>query len=1147
MIGVKGQKQPLENLDEKKDQEEQPLLEYAPERARQVADALHTYGYEVQLCADDPGPTAAALQESVSSVHNSGPGFMVVHLLTHGTPDETNGVYPVGGDGRQTEDDVESWLKRIEKADPDGTPLVLLLLDMCYSGRAVRLNWQPLMSVERRRTWVIAASGPQERAYDGWLSRAVTEVLGNYQDGVLRVDASLPHVPIRGFLRQVRLRIERYVAEGSGEKQRLHTPLTSLDIDDTDLAHLRFFPNPRYGKEHPAWTGPQEATASAEPSAVPDPALTALLNEALDPRHFAGRASGTEAVSNNVEDGFFCGREAEARQLASWLRGDGTALRVVTGKPGVGKSALLGVLVCAAHPRMRDETTRLWRQLKAPPPKLPHPYLAVVHARQRSVTEVLDAIVRQWNLTPSADRTAKGIADILAARESAPTLVIDALDEAREPEELMNELLMLIDRRRPDGQSVCRLLVGVRAEHRFRPLLRKARRMDGRLDLDRVPRRRLRADLQKYIGQLLKTSSPYESAANEALADELAQGIASALTPLRGVEVGEFLAAALYVRQILDRPVPATPREARKLGAAVPNQMLDLLDLDLSQRQEEPWLRAVLTVLAHAQGNGMPEEIIRAAAGLFRPGDDTNVPSMDEIRSCLEAGRFYLRRDVDKEGNTRYRLFHQSLADQMYTEAGARAVWRRLHAEAGRWSTTNPYLLEFAGHHALAAGELKTLLADPEFLVHADPLTLNPLLASQDDEMRFAQLYRQTSLQRFSRPRQRREVLAVAAARGSHSNLRNALTRGANWRPRKVATAPHREYLDVIPGFMGGDGAISGPHRFETASKDDLVFQAIATMTVRERPMVAALAGDLHVHFRDVHKGPPHGFDSVRSDSVYLTNMLCCAAVGDGIVVLAGGPKSPLSLWRIRKPGRTLDIRRPERMLDPGSIAPLTEVTLSYMEDRPVVIVCGGGRAKEHRGEGMVGCFDLETLKPLGQPLKGHHGPVNAVASVTLGRHAHLVTAGSDGAVRLWNLTTGTTVHTFHGHEGPVESVKMLPIHGRPHALTGGSDGTIRLWDLTQFSDAGTFQSHKGGVRHIVPVLLQKRPHAVSTGNDNTVRIRDLETGLETDSFTLPAAPASMAVTTDGEILLALGKHIVALKAATGRPRPQPIDPVRFP
>ena len=32
----------------------------------------------------------------------------------------------------------------------------------------------------------------------------------------------------------------------------------------------------------------------------------------------------------------------------------GRRCEVVTGKPGVGKSALLGVLVCAAHPSLRE-------------------------------------------------------------------------------------------------------------------------------------------------------------------------------------------------------------------------------------------------------------------------------------------------------------------------------------------------------------------------------------------------------------------------------------------------------------------------------------------------------------------------------------------------------------------------------------------------------------------------------------------------------------------------------------------------------------------------------------------------------------------------------------------------------------------------
>ena len=81
-----------------------------------------------------------------------------VHILAHGKPAGSGGVYAVGGDGRPTRHDVESWLKLVEDAEPDGTaPYALFLLDLSYSGNVARREWQHALPGDRRRAWVLAA------------------------------------------------------------------------------------------------------------------------------------------------------------------------------------------------------------------------------------------------------------------------------------------------------------------------------------------------------------------------------------------------------------------------------------------------------------------------------------------------------------------------------------------------------------------------------------------------------------------------------------------------------------------------------------------------------------------------------------------------------------------------------------------------------------------------------------------------------------------------------------------------------------------------------------------------------------------------------------------------------------------------------
>jgi hypothetical protein len=60
----------------------------------------------------------------------------------------------------------------------------------------------------------------------------------------------------------------------------------------------------------------------------------------------------TRSAAGRIIAGCFTGRAPQLRQLFAWMDGDG-GVTVVTGSPGAGKSALLGLLVCAAHPGLR--------------------------------------------------------------------------------------------------------------------------------------------------------------------------------------------------------------------------------------------------------------------------------------------------------------------------------------------------------------------------------------------------------------------------------------------------------------------------------------------------------------------------------------------------------------------------------------------------------------------------------------------------------------------------------------------------------------------------------------------------------------------------------------------------------------------------
>lgn len=75
-------------------------------------------------------------------------------------------------------------------------------------------------------------------------------------------------------------------------------------------------------------------------------------------------------------------------------------------------------------------------------------------------------------------------------------------------------------------------------------------------------------------------------------------------------------------------------------------------------------------------------------------------------------------------------------------------------------------------------------------------------------------------------------------------------------------------------------------------------------------------------------------------------------------------------------------------------------------------------------------------------------GPVHALATAVLpdGRTIG-VTGGSDGTVRLWNLTTGEAIVVVPAHRGPVAMTER-PVDAGLVALTVGDDGLLTAWDV---------------------------------------------------------------------------------------------------
>ena len=118
--------------------------------------------------------------------------------------------------------------------------------------------------------------------------------------------------------------------------------------------------------------------------------------------------------------------------------------------------------------------------------------------------------------------------------------------------------------------------------------------------------------------------------------------------------------------------------------------------------------------------------------------------------------------------------------------------------------------------------------------------------------------------------------------------------------------------------------------------------------------------------------------------------------------------------------------------------------------------------------------------------LVGHDGPIVGIEEVGSG----FVSAGEDGRVVLWDLTTGTTEGEWTVQP---QGATSLAVWRDDVVAVAGTDGSVILWDLATQQQTRKFQAHDGEVRAIA---VSPDTELVATGGaDGTVRLWDPVSG----------------------------------------------------
>ncbi|MGW1044380.1 AAA family ATPase [Streptomyces sp. NPDC002547] len=1118
-----------------------------------VARALCGAGIEVEAPLLDPDRDEL-LAAWHTALDQAAGRPLVVHFSGHGEHQRALYLAVRGSErGRRLRATSVEVNELLEDAEAGDSP-VLFLLDVCEAGHAVtgQLVKDLVLAAtgERqpsaaRNAWVIGACSAGETTRQARFSRATAAVLRLLADGWLDVSPALEHVPIETFAAEV----ARQLAHDNGLGQSVVRTPTELALEEVP----GFFPNPAYARDA---QGRFLAGVEAELRQ-----LALATDPALDLLHFATRAAGNQQADVCQ----FSGRVSHLERIQTWLddmAGDQERLLIVTGSPGTGKSALLGVTTCLLHPALKPLRRRVRVRVTGFNPR-PEAQILAVHARQLTLQQIIDSLMRQLSAfahraePAPADRGAgdkpgspgPGAAEEfeeLAARIRATgpvTVILDALDEAADPSAIVHDLILPLISTGTDGRAHvpgCRVMVGTRPWWETLHQLHEhvAARPGALLALDPATaddRQVLADDLTSYLGLLLDNTYP----------DTTPRLIAHRLA--HHAETGAFLIAALYADHLLQQAAAGDPLSVDQVSADLPCTITEVFDLHTrTLAATDPWVLPVLQTLGQARGHGMPLELLHKAALAHTCQNDASLqPSLEHTRKVLLKTAFYLRTTPDSDQRLLYRYFHQALTDHTAHTTNPTTIYHAIigtiptTAGTPDWGLAHPYLRHHAAAHAAAAGHgaLDRLLEDPLFLLQADPDTLAPHLhhAASPQARHHADIYRTTTIHHPQRhnPLARRNLLAVDAIARQNPNLAQNLAESAlehaaapaipQWATghatdparlntligpptssvRAVATAvlPDRHTI-AVTGNSDGLVAVwdlETGEQIHTLTGHTKWVQAAATAVLPDGRSIA-VTGDSHglVAVWDLETGEQIHTLTRNTSSV---RAVAAAALPDGRTIAVDGRETgSVFVW---------DLRTGEQIRTfTGHIEPVRSAATAVTPDGRSISVIG-------YSHGLVAVWDLHTGEQI-HTLTGHTGGVQAAATAVLpdGRSI-AVTGDGYGLVAVWDLETGEQIHTLTGHKSSVYGLETATLpDGRTIAVDGRGTGSVLVWDLETGEQIRTLSGHIEPVRSVATAALPDGRSIVLSGEDRgLVFVWDLETGMQTRPFPGHTGTVSAAAT----------------------------------